>query len=231
MHLALNQSEKIKTMKPIRSKLTRRFFRFSLLVLLIGSQGCTQPDAEEDDLTTILFSEGATETWLREVCEPDRYLNLVEIFFDVGVPDVSEMTSFKFHLEVAVPGSKCALGIPLNTLATTGTGDTLPSFATNVEAADQGDNMLLTLDLTIEADRAVDGGISLVVESIDPLSSMQPQILNVNDWQICSGDDCATPEAVQSELPRGGDPLPTPTPPSCIDCASEEVEMTIGCAN
>ena len=218
-------------MKPIRPKFTRLFL-CTLPVLILGLQGCSKPDDAEDELPGIDYFEGSTSTWLREVCNPDRYVSLMEIMFDVDVLDVSEMTSFTFHLEATVPGSKCANGIPLNTLASTASGDTLPSFATNVEAVDNGDNMLLSLDLTVEADQAVDGGISLVVESIDPLSNLQPEILAVSDWQICSGDDCIPTEAIEDELPRGGDPLPLPALPSCADCASEEVaEVTLGCAN
>jgi hypothetical protein len=192
--------------------LTYLFFVQSLAgqQLIPESTGSTIAGTAYFDYKTVGF-DSTTE------CGTTRYYSEFEVFYHLELLEEPDISSFSFHLYCAVPGDFCGDSLVVATLATEEGGATLPSSAINLADTNRTGKTLAELEVTINSDQAVDGGICIVVESIDPGKVDPPVIHAVSDWKICIENEWEKVLGMQKskiEEPY----LPAPEYPSCEEC-------------
>lgn len=128
-----------------------------------------------------------------------------------------------FSMVVQLPGQFCADTIPISALAISDTGDSIPIVAAPDKSQGLPVSEMLDIDvemiLPINADGTVNsGGLAIIVETIDPKTSVVPELTEVFDWVGEVDDETFDiPAKEEEQSPHGLGNL-HPVRPSCSVC-------------
>jgi hypothetical protein len=225
-------------------KTTTTILAFFITLFSI-STGCQKPTSNDPDRFLIdsplakAVEENDTIIWTPRAPQLDsvvgcervdgktRYYSYFFIDFstpspDEGFPEDSTW-NLSFTMKVNLPGSLCQDTIPMSDVAESSVGDALPIVTSASRSREHENSVTIEIDVEVTLPIVQDGvsfggGLAIIVETIDPYSSVLPKLITTSDWEGEVGDVTFDLVAKEAEGIAAPDPVVNPSKPACSIC-------------
>lgn len=218
----------------------------ALLIALLGIVflGC-QEKSSAADLANSPVSMPDSLFWMAETpgfdsltgCDTfsskTRYYSDFRIHFKVALPaypnegENESNLSVEFDMTVQLPGNRCKDSIPYSASIYDSNGENLTITLSELkypaaEFANFSENFHVSIGIPkVDKVRLLKGGLCIILESIDPKSAFEPNLVDARNWKLVIDDEPLDLSAVQDQIPIEPPGFGTPVRPACSACLLE----------